>query len=221
VEQGRDLVRQSAGSGDCGSHSLPFPRSGPGAGARAHQARSGVLLVGLSGLAALLCDGAGSALYAAQWVGVLPAESIVTHDPSDPALGDYYTFSLQFPATLQGRTIRDAVLECYVDVAAEEVNGHVNDTPMLQVFILDGPLIGEPTPEILRFPSPAARNVRLGTNRKAVLNIRDLVIDLLDDPTGDLELIMGSLLGTREGKFVLRSDVLPAGGAVKVIVWYR
>jgi hypothetical protein len=29
------------------------------------------------------------------------------------------------------------------------------------------------------------------------------------------------LTGTRDGKFILRTDVLPEGDAIKVIIWYR
>jgi hypothetical protein len=180
-----------------------------------------MVLVILLALGSVL-DGALSSLSAKEWVGTVAAVQVTTHDPTDATLGDYYTFSSPLPAELAGREIRDAVLECYVDVNAREVNGYLNDSPMLQLFILELPLVGEPEPAMFRMPSPAIRNVPLGLQQKVVLNVRDLVTYIANAGGGSPpELIMGSLTGTRDGKFILRTDVLPEGDAIKVIIWYR
>jgi hypothetical protein len=64
--------------------------------------------------------------------------------------------------------------------------------------------------------------VPLGLQQKVVLNVRDLVTYIANAGGGSPpELIMGSLTGTRDGKFILRTDVLPEGDAIKVIIWYR
>jgi hypothetical protein len=157
---------------------------------------------------------------AGTWESSLGTSEVTTFTPSDTSLGQYYTFTITLPSELDGKTIYSAMLEFYVDASARAVNGYVDESPVIGVYALNGPLTGAPDEDSFRQPSAAVRNVMAGTARKVKVNITDIVRGFQIMPSSNHGLIVGALIGIREGRFSLRRDVLPGSGLARIRVHY-
>lgn len=128
---------------------------------------------------------------------------IEVHTPE--ALGAYYTFALAIPARLPAETFMHAYLELYVDAATSVDAVAAGGVTTLEVYPLQSPLSGELRAVDLR-PASMKRTVRLGTSQYVRVDISEHVRYLLEHPSEDFGLAVGSLTGQRLGRFTLRHN---------------
>jgi hypothetical protein len=167
-------------------------------------------------LAATIMMGALSASADRYTVNLGDAEIITVQDAT-PGLGDYFVLQLQPPEGISAQALRHAVLEVYVDASARVIEGYEEETPMFEIHALDGPMTAGLNPALFRAQStPSVRNVVVGSARRVVIDITEIVRDHLIAPGSNYGIVMGSLTGARAGLFTLRDDRL--GDAAKVRV---
>jgi hypothetical protein len=88
-----------------------------------------------------------------------------------------------------------------VNVDAREIQGHVIEAPMLELYRVTGDARTTLTDDTMVRPSPACTNVVTGSNQRVRMDITDLVRDHLREPRERLEFVLGSLTGSRSGLF--------------------
>jgi hypothetical protein len=144
----------------------------------------------------------------------LGGAEVVLHEP-----GDYYTVQLPVPRVPAGKALTGAYLEFYVDV--EGASDAVNETPVLEVYALEGELRGGSYQAELGKAAFGPRNVAIGLKRRVVVDVSEIVRGYLGDASKNHGLIISKLTGVRDGAFTLRDDVLGKGVAAKVTFYYR
>lgn len=163
----------------------------------------------------------------AAWAGVtkntiqLGTSDVVAHVPEDTTEGTYYVLQLDIPQGLTSAGVMDAVMEFYADISAATLDGWQNETPVVEVYILNSAVSGEVTPSQFRKPSAMVRNVRLGDNRRIRLNATEAVKYFLENPTKNYGLVLGSFRGEAEGRFTLKTGSLGTGLVARVTVFQR
>lgn len=174
----------------------------------------------LVGIVASLLAGA-TIIEAKQIVVPLGQQHLGTHSPADTMLGSYYTFSIPIPAAITGKELFGAYLEFYVDATALEVGDVANDSPRLEVYALAGSLGESLDAEDLATAALHPGNVMVGSNRRVMRDVTDIVRGYLETPQSNHGLVLGSLTGSRDGLFTLKPDVLGKGVVARLILNYR
>ena len=145
------------------------------------------------------------------------SSSLSTYTASDPTLGDYYVLQFQVPRNLQATKLEFAILELYLDVSAIEKDGYLENTPTIEIYALGSEFSGElDASQVGAQTLSATHNVAVGSNRKMMLDITKIVRSYLQDPTKNHGLIIGSLTGTRDGVFSIRTDALGQGAVARI-----
>ena len=142
---------------------------------------------------------------------------IEVHTPEDETLGAYYTFELAIPARLPAETFMHAYLELYVDAATSVDEVAAGGIATLEIYPLQSSLLGELATSDLR-SAAMKRTVRLGGSRRVRVDISEHLRYLLEHPSENFGLAVGSLTGQRLGKFALRHDGLGQGVAARVTI---
>jgi len=150
----------------------------------------------------------------------LDAATVTTFTPEDPSLGAYYLLTFSLPP--EASHAKWVYVEFYVDVSARE-HQDVNDpTPILDVFALKlsegyGGSLDPAQFETLRVPM--ARPVAAGENRRVVIDVSEIVHRRAGEPVGTCALVIGSLTGSRDGLFTIKTDRLDQPGIARVTVF--
>ena len=169
----------------------------------------------LMGFSILALSGT-STVRADRYAVTLNGNDIVAVSPVDTTLGNAYVSAVMIPEVLKEKKLLAAILELTVDVSACEVDGYLNDTPLLEVYALTGTMESGVDPEKFRTPSPMRRNVRIGSNRRVRIDITQAVRRFVSDPLSNHGLVIGSLTARREGLFT----IVPVDGALGKITFY-
>ena len=140
---------------------------------------------------------------------------VQAYRPQSTRLGTYYALKLSTPARLPKETFMDAYLEVYVDATSDVDERATAGLVTFEVFPLKSALTGELSASSLR-AAAMKRTVRVGTSRRVRINIAEYVRYVLDHPTENFGLVLGSLTGQRLGKFTLRQGVLGEGVVARV-----
>ena len=181
--------------------------------------RKVVVVLAVAAACALLTG--ATAAEAARYAVDLTADDVtayaVTKDPGDHC----YTVPVPIPQVVQGKELFGAYVVLYVDVESTEVNGIVNETPVLDAFALKSDFAGEVDENELGAPAFGPRNVVRGQDRRVVLDVTDIVKGYLDDPASNHGLIIGSVTGIRDGRFTVKTGVLGRDAMARVIFHYR
>ena len=151
---------------------------------------------------------------------------VTTYSPSDTSLGEYYTMSLQIPASIRERDVEAAWLEFYVDAQSRPrtfysaidstEKTHIRNTPVIEVFALNGDFSGQLDSTQLGTTTQRVRPLVLGQDRLVRVEITSVIRSFIRDPSTNHGLIIGSLTGTRDGKFGLRTDKYSNGTAAQI-----
>jgi hypothetical protein len=142
---------------------------------------------------------------------------VEAHTPADAALGAYYTFGLEIPPRLPVETFMHAYLELYVDAATSVDEVSTGGIATLEVYPLQASLSEELRTSDLRHAS-MKRTVRLGASQRVRVDISEHVRYLLEHPSENSGLAIGSLTGQRLGQFTLRHDGFGTGVAARVTI---
>ena len=170
--------------------------------------------------ALLILSLGGSTVQAGRRSVYLDAAALTTFTPEDPALGAYYV--LTFSLSPEASKAKWVYVEFYVDVSARE-HEDVNDpTSRLDVFALkqaegyNGSL--EPA-QFETLSAPMARPLAVGENRRVVIDVTEIVHRCAGEPAGTCALVIGSLTGSRDGLFTIKSGRLDRPGIARVTVF--
>ncbi len=130
-----------------------------------------------------------------------------------------YVLSLEVPEAVSGKRLDTALLEFYVDAAL--VSGEeVEHTPSIDVRALTATY--SPTGELASSAALGrARPVSVGSGRKVVVDITDIVKAWIASPSSNHGIVVGSLGGSKAGDFTMRSDVLGGGKVATVTFFYQ
>jgi hypothetical protein len=141
-----------------------------------------------------------------QYIAELTTTDVRSVSPQDTTLGRFYLVAIDVPEVFSGKTIVAAVLELNMDAESKDVNGFVNDTPILEVYALNGELLDEADPKKFIMPSSMRRNIRVGEDRRIRIDISEVVRDFIENPSNNHGLVLGSLSNSRDGLFTVRSS---------------
>jgi hypothetical protein len=134
----------------------------------------------------------------------LSSADLTAQTPDDPGLGTYYVLNFRVPPG--AARVQWAFLEFYVDVASRAREGMENQTPLFEVYPLKSAFSGEVDPaEFQAQDLPTTRHVVAGSGRRVVIDITEIVNSYAANPASNHGLIVGSLTGTRDGLFTIRS----------------
>lgn len=175
-------------------------------------------------LTAVLLLGALPA-HAEDYVVLFSLADMTTYTPAEnDSLGSYYLVQFQLPAAAQGRELDAAILEFYVDADAfarheelyanngpEGPDAFVNATPTIEVFAPTGTFTGTLGGNALAADSRATAPIALGEDRRAVVDVTDIIQPILDENATNHGLVIGSITGMRDGKFSLLAGNLGNG----------
>jgi len=131
-----------------------------------------------------------------------------------------YVLDVVIPEVLQGKELFGAYLELYVDADAVEVANQVNESPRLDIYALSSAVEETVGEQAVGTPALGVPNVVLGENRKVVRDISEIVRNYLSTPSSNHGLVIGSLSGSRDGRFTIASDVLGQGTVARLIFHY-
>jgi len=145
---------------------------------------------------------------------------VEVHSPEDESLGNYYTFDLAIPARLPAETFMHAYLELYVDAATSVDAVAAGGIATLEVYPLRSSLSSELRTSDLRSAS-MKRTVRLGGSQHVRVDISEHVGYLLEHPSENFGLAVGSLTGQRLGIFTLKQGVIAPGVVARVTIVYQ
>lgn len=159
----------------------------------------------------------GSSAQADRFSVSVGARDVATYNAAETGLGDYYVVRFEVPDRVKSSGLDHAYLELYLDVGAREIDGYVEDTPLLEVYALKTDFGGTLTPEQFEAQSvPTVRNILLGENRRVVIDITEIVRAYIADPDKNHGLIVGSLTGARVGLFSITPDEFPDGALARI-----
>jgi hypothetical protein len=150
----------------------------------------------------------------------LDAAALTTFTPEDPSLGAYYllTFSLP-PEALRAKWM---YLEFYLDVSAREHEDANDPTPLLDVFALkpsEGYTGSLDPAQFEALSVPMTRPLSLGENRRVVIDVTEIVHRRAAEPAAMCALLLGSLSGSRDGLFTIKTGCLDRPGIARVTIF--
>jgi hypothetical protein len=154
-------------------------------------------------------------------VVLIPSSDVMLRTDPDTTVGQYYTVSYSLPEGLTSADLERAILEVYVDVSAKARGEYVNEAPVLEVFALKGPFRRFLDPDALDPKTRAGRPVVAGAGRRVLIDVTGIVRAHLEGTIENHGLVVGSLLGMREGEFTLLSGRLPQGAVGRLRVYRR
>jgi len=173
------------------------------------------------GIAAGLCAIAGPGL-AAKRVIPLTTGSLSTYDAATEGLGHYYVLEVDLPAGLEGPEIYAAMLEFYVDVQTVELrDGYYNDTPRIEVYALKSEMGSALDPDQLQNPAMSVVNIPTGENRRVKVDVTEAVRTFVKEPSKNYGFVLGSLTGSRDGLFTVKTNTMGEGVVGTLAVHYR
>ena len=141
--------------------------------------------------------------------------NLTTYEAADSNHGDFYILSFSVPA--EAKPVGRVYLEFYVDVEARAVNGYTNDTPVIEVYALKSAFAGTLDPT--KFETGVLRmvkNVPIGENRRVVLDITEIAKSYAANSLANYGIVIGSLTGSRDGLFTVRSDAFDGDTVCKI-----
>jgi hypothetical protein len=105
-------------------------------------------------------------------------------------------------------------------VSARQTGEYVNESPLLEVYILKGELSAELDSDDIRRSSSMRRNVNVGDNKLVRIDVTEAVLFFLANPESNYGLAVGSLSNSRDGLFTLKSNSFPGGGVARIRFHY-
>ena len=151
----------------------------------------------------------------------LASDAVTRYTSPDSTLSGCYVVALDVPDTVKAGKLVSAMLEFYGDVSAKPIDGWVNETPVIELYALNGPISEGVDLSVVKEPSAAVKAVRIGERRRIVLDVTSILRAWLEDPARNHGMILGSLRGGREGVFELQTDDFGPGQVARVTILYR
>ena len=125
----------------------------------------------------------------------------------------------EIPSDVIGKRLDSVLLEFYVDASLKE--GVASEySPLIEIYPLNDDFTGDGSPSFTSV-SAAVRNVKVGSGKRVLMNITDIVGKWITDPNSKHGLIIGSLTGIKSSEFVLCNDVLGGGIVARVTFQYQ
>jgi hypothetical protein len=167
-------------------------------------------------VAALVLSGVG-AVEAERQVVNLASSAIAEFEPADSLLGKFYTLRMDVPEGITSRKLTKAILELTADVSTVNRTDYINETPVFEIYLLNGTFNGTLDPEKIEKSSPMRRVVWVGRDRTIRIDVTDAVKSCLADPASNHGLIMGSLTNVRDGVFDINKS---SAASAKITYFY-
>jgi hypothetical protein len=167
---------------------------------------------------------------------LIRSDEVAAHTDTDTTVGQYYTVSYDLPVSLRAQDLEIALLEIYMDVRAkprleysnapegdqpEKAIEYVNEAPVIEVYALTQPYAGSVDLERFDAATRAVRPVALGTGRRVLIEITDILRGQLDGRIPNHGIVLGSLTGTRDGDFALVQDKLPKSAIGRLRIYTK
>ena len=179
------------------------------------------LVSGVAGVFGALVLTGGAGQKAQSNSIIIRSSDAQAHMDADTSCGQYYTISYSLPVDLSAGLVDQAILELYVDVHARVRDEILNEAPVLEVYLLKQPFTGVVELQNLDFPSHAVRPVAVGTTRRVLLDITEIVRCHLSRDHANYGLIFGTVTGARDGDLALVSGALGEGIVGRVRLYKR
>lgn len=139
---------------------------------------------------------------------------------SERTAGDetkFYVVSISLPAG--SASVSHARLEFRADVSATNLNGFVDPAPILDIYVLNQSLTGDP--DASKFAAtriPMSRPVAAGENRLIKIDVTEYVQMIVTDPSKNHGIVLGSLTGDKLGVFHVREDGFGDGVEAQLVI---
>lgn len=146
-------------------------------------------------------------------------EDVAPYNVVESDIGRVFVLSFDVPPDVFGKRLDSVLLEFYVD-ASLKPGAEPGTIPMIDVLKLMQPYAGEGIPDVSM--SSARRNVvPLGEGHRVVADVTDVVKEWMSNPTRNHGLIVGSLTGSRDSAFTIRSNKMGNGRVVRATFFYQ
>lgn len=146
----------------------------------------------------------------------VPNSSLLTHQTADSTVA-YYSLAVPIPQGFEG--VVQAWLEIKLDVSHDSMDGFIDPAPILEVFMLAGPVSGQVSESSLASTRlPMSRPVSIGENRLVRVDVTEFIQRVLRHPQDNYGLVFGTVLGSRERHFLPRLDSFGAGTVARLVL---
>lgn len=162
----------------------------------------------------------------------IAAGNLTTYETQAEDRGDFFLLTFQVPAAVSGKDMDAVLLEFYVDAGAfgrradlyenagpGEPDAFINDSPTIEIFLPKSNYQGGIDSDALDLASRAAAPVRLGQDRRVVVDVTTLMQGIVSGTKPNYGLVLGSITGMREGDFTIRSNRLGSGVVARLLFY--
>ena len=162
----------------------------------------------------------------------IPPGNLTTYETQAEDRGSFFLLTFQVPAAVSGKAMDAVLLEFYVDAGAfgrradlyenagpGEPDAFMNDTPTIEIFLPKSNYQGGVDADALDLTSRVAVPVRLGEDRRVVVDVTALVQEIVSGTKPNYGLVLGSITGMREGDFTIRSNRVGSGAVAKLLFY--
>ncbi len=146
------------------------------------------------------------------------SDDIAVYPSRSDSLQNVFVLKFALPRELSGKRIDFASIEFYADASLRTQITEGNST-IIEVLPLTQSFTGDGDPKFVG--SRAVRNVVLGTKKRILLDITEVIRDWAANRRENHGLIIGSLRGTKAGVFALRSDALDGQEVVRIKIHFQ
>ena len=146
----------------------------------------------------------------------VPNANLLAHERADSTVG-YYSLAVPVPQGVEG--VIQAWLEITLDVSHDSMDGFIDPVPILEVFMLAGPVSGGVSESsVASTRLPMSRPVAIGENRLVRVDVTEFIQRVLRRPQDNYGLVFGTILGSRERHFLPRLDSFGAGTVARLVL---
>ncbi len=166
-------------------------------------------------------------LALSSWAGAqtqvvaIGAEAVQTIEPEDSTEGKIFLVTVGLPEAPPRAEFMSAVLELVVDASsvlpADLSGGAVTLEMAPLAHSWSGGTLG--TADLRA--TTMKRTVPVGSDRRVRIDVTEFVHHVQTHPTKDYGLAVGSLCGSRSGRFELEADGMGSGVSAKITLYYK
>ncbi|MDH3196746.1 MAG: hypothetical protein OEO21_00750 [Candidatus Krumholzibacteria bacterium] len=139
-------------------------------------------------------------------VVALGSAQLTTITPEDTTEGKVFVLAVSVPQAPAGARLMSAMMELVVDASSALPAAAPSHVVTLEIFPLAGALSGLAVESVDLRPTTMKRSVPVGTNQRVRMDVTEFVEYVLANPEENYGIAVGSLAGSRPGRFELKSQ---------------
>jgi hypothetical protein len=155
--------------------------------------------------------------YGGERVILLDSGDVRATSPRGSTSGQSYVITLPVPQGIVGDKIHGAVLEFYADVFGPDGEAYQSESALVEVYGVDGDVVGDMDPRQLRRPSAMTRNVVVGEAQRVLVDITEFLRYNLRQENTTASLVVG-FVQAHDGVFRIREDAFGMGKPVRLTI---